>query len=68
MKTQTERINNNIFRIENERIRKDNLLLREAFKNITCATCGGPSNDENRKHSLEQLRLENARLREEVLH
>ncbi|XP_014517363.2 homeobox-leucine zipper protein HDG11-like [Vigna radiata var. radiata] len=66
IKTQTERINNNIFRIENERIRKDNLLLREAFKNITCATCGGPSNDENRKHSLEQLRLENARLREEL--
>ncbi|KAK7332586.1 hypothetical protein VNO80_29339 [Phaseolus coccineus] len=66
IKTQTERTNNSIFRIENERIRNDNLLLREAFKNIICPSCGGPSNvDEKRQCSLEQLRLENARLREE---
>ncbi|KAL9320601.1 hypothetical protein ACSQ67_012440 [Phaseolus vulgaris] len=66
IKTQTERTNNSIFRIENERIRNDNLLLREAFKNIICPSCGGPSNvDEKRQRSLEQLRLENARLREE---
>ncbi|XP_047147495.1 homeobox-leucine zipper protein HDG11-like [Vigna umbellata] len=66
IKTQTERTNNSLFRIENERIRKDNLLLREAFKNIICPSCGGPSEvDEKRTHSLEQLRIENARLREE---
>jgi len=67
LKTQTERTNNSIFRIENEKIRHDNLLLKEAFKNIICPSCGGPSNvDEKRQRSLEQLRLENARLREEV--
>ncbi|CAJ1962992.1 unnamed protein product [Sphenostylis stenocarpa] len=55
-----------IIRTENERIRKDNLILKEALKNMMCSSCGGPSNvDERRQRSLEQLRLENARLKEE---
>ncbi|RDY01502.1 Homeobox-leucine zipper protein HDG11, partial [Mucuna pruriens] len=65
-KTQTERANNNALRAENERIQNENLVMKEALKNIMCPSCGGPPYDkEGHEHSLEQLRLENARLKEE---
>ncbi|TKY72398.1 Homeobox-leucine zipper protein HDG11 [Spatholobus suberectus] len=65
-KTQTERANNNALRVENERMHNENLVIKEALKNIICPSCGGPPyGDEGHEHSLKQLRLENARLKEE---
>ncbi|KAL6659491.1 hypothetical protein ACP70R_003531 [Stipagrostis hirtigluma subsp. patula] len=70
MKTQQERHENAALRAENEKLRAENASYKEALANIACPTCGGPaavaamggemSFDE---HSL---RLENARLRDEV--
>ncbi|XP_020230815.1 homeobox-leucine zipper protein HDG11-like [Cajanus cajan] len=62
-KTQTERANNNALRVENERMYNENLVIRETLKNIICPSCGGPPyGDKGHEHSLEKLRLENARL------
>lgn len=62
-----ERTSNNALRVENERMLNENLVIKESLKNIICPSCGGPLNDdEGHEHSLEQLRLENTRLKEEV--
>uniref|UniRef100_A0A5B7CAW4 Homeobox-leucine zipper protein HDG2 n=1 Tax=Davidia involucrata TaxID=16924 RepID=A0A5B7CAW4_DAVIN len=65
MKTHNERQENTQLRAENERLRAENMRYREAFSNVSCPNCGGlaalgdmPFDD--------HLRLENARLREEV--
>ncbi|KAG4387731.1 hypothetical protein AAZX31_09G025600 [Glycine max] len=63
-KTISERVDNNVLRVENERMHNENLVLREALKTIICPSCGGPHNEEERRElCLEQLRLENARLK-----
>lgn len=60
-------MDNNVLRVENERMHNENLVLREALKTIICPSCGGPHNeDERRELCLEQLRLENARLKAQV--
>ncbi|MCO5566820.1 hypothetical protein L7F22_020501 [Adiantum nelumboides] len=65
MKAQQERHENNILRQENERLRAENFTIREAMRNASCPTCGGPTAIEM---SLEeqQIRFENARMREEL--
>ncbi|KAK7331293.1 hypothetical protein VNO77_25515 [Canavalia gladiata] len=66
LKTQAERADNNALRVENERMHKENLLIKEALKSILCPSCGGPPcGDVEHDHSLKQLRLENARLKAE---
>lgn len=65
-KAQNERADNTTLKIENDKIRCENLLIREALKNIICPSCGGPPfGEEERMRNLEKLQLENAQLREE---
>ncbi|KAJ4828788.1 hypothetical protein Tsubulata_010801 [Turnera subulata] len=66
-KAQHERTDNSVLRAENERIRCENLAIREALKNVICPACGGPPfGEEERKRSLQKLQLENSQLKEEA--
>ncbi|KAJ1431076.1 START-like domain superfamily [Sesbania bispinosa] len=67
MKAQQDRADNVILRAENENLKNENYRLQAALRSIICPNCGGPcimgaelGLDE------QQLRLENARLREEL--
>ncbi|XP_022967186.1 homeobox-leucine zipper protein HDG5-like isoform X2 [Cucurbita maxima] len=66
MKAQHDRADNVILRAENETLKNENYRLQTALRNIICPSCGGqgilgePSLDE------QQLRLENARLRDQL--
>ncbi|KAL7104189.1 hypothetical protein ACP275_08G228200 [Erythranthe tilingii] len=65
-KAQNERADNNALRAENERIHCENLAMREALKNIMCPACHGAGlGEEENQQSLQMLRMENARLKEE---
>lgn len=66
MKAQGERADNNTLRAENERIRGENLAIREALKYVLCSNCGGPPAGETSFEEQHRLRLENARLKEEL--
>jgi len=67
LQAQGERADNNTLRAENERIRGENLAIREALKYVLCSNCGGPPPGETSFEEQQRLRLENARLKEEVL-
>ncbi|PIN06598.1 hypothetical protein CDL12_20846 [Handroanthus impetiginosus] len=63
---QNERAGNYSLRIENEKIRCENLALQEVLKNIICPSCNGSGPSEEEKHNnLEMLKMENLRLKEE---
>ncbi|WJX24172.1 hypothetical protein P8452_13311 [Trifolium repens] len=62
-KCKTEKTVRNVFLAENERLKNENIQMKEQLKNILCTTCGRRF---CKNHSVEQLMLENARLREEV--
>ncbi|WJX24139.1 hypothetical protein P8452_13281 [Trifolium repens] len=62
-KYQNEKTTSNELRAENERLRNENIQMKEQLKNIRCITCGRRF---CKNHEMEQLRLENARLKEEV--
>ncbi|KMZ59789.1 Homeobox-leucine zipper protein ROC8 [Zostera marina] len=73
MKAQHERADNCTLRAENDRIRCENIAIREALKNIICPTCGvSPMSADTTSTSSSSffdghnLRLENAHLREQV--
>eukprot|EP01018_Ginkgo_biloba_P009887 Gb_18862 [translate_table: standard] len=66
MKTQHERHENTALRSENEKLRAENMRYREALNNASCPTCGGPASLGEMSFDEQQLRIENARLREEV--
>ncbi|PIN06274.1 hypothetical protein CDL12_21174 [Handroanthus impetiginosus] len=69
MKTQHEHQENTQLRIENERLRAENMRYREALSNASCPSCGIPTPiaAETSFHE-QQLRVENARLQEEIDH
>ncbi|WJX28201.1 hypothetical protein P8452_16950 [Trifolium repens] len=52
-------------RAENEKLHNENIRMKEQLKNTLCITCGRPF-CMNHGNSVEQLRFENARLKEEV--
>lgn len=65
---QNERADNNALRSENERIHCENIAMREALNNIICPNCHGSGlGAEEKQHSLQRLRMENTRLKEEVI-
>lgn len=66
MKTHHERHENTQLRTENEKLRADNMRYREALSNATCPNCGGPTAIGEMSFDEHHLRLENARLREEI--
>ncbi|KAL9680636.1 hypothetical protein QQ045_018521 [Rhodiola kirilowii] len=66
MKTQLERHENTQLRNENEKLRAENMRYREALANASCPQCGGPTAPGEMSFDEHQLRLENARLRDEV--
>ncbi|XP_021907367.1 homeobox-leucine zipper protein HDG2-like [Carica papaya] len=66
MKTQHERQENTQLRSENEKLRADNMRYRDALSNASCPNCGGPTAIGEMSFDEHHLRLENARLREEI--
>lgn len=63
---QHERADNCALRAENDKIRCENIAIREALKNVICPSCGGPPINEDSYFDEQKLRLENAQLKEEV--
>ncbi|KAK3188314.1 hypothetical protein Dsin_027875 [Dipteronia sinensis] len=66
MKAQHERHENQILKSENERLRAENNRYKEALGNATCPNCGGPAAIGEMSFDEQHLRIENARLREEI--
>ncbi|KAL3628947.1 Homeobox-leucine zipper protein hdg11 [Castilleja foliolosa] len=66
MKAQHERADNCALRSENDRIRCENIAIREALKNVICPSCGGPPVSEDPYFDEQKLRIENAQLKEEL--
>ncbi|EEF43509.1 homeobox-leucine zipper protein HDG5 [Ricinus communis] len=64
MKAQQDRADNIILRAENETLKSDNYRLQAELRNLICPSCGGPAMLGG--ISFEELRLENARLRDEL--
>nr|XP_043623434.1 homeobox-leucine zipper protein MERISTEM L1-like [Erigeron canadensis]XP_043623435.1 homeobox-leucine zipper protein MERISTEM L1-like [Erigeron canadensis]XP_043623436.1 homeobox-leucine zipper protein MERISTEM L1-like [Erigeron canadensis] len=66
MKAQHERCENTQLRNENEKLRSENIRYKEALANATCPSCGGPAAIGEMSFDEQHLRIENARLREEI--
>ncbi|KAI7752596.1 hypothetical protein M8C21_010644 [Ambrosia artemisiifolia] len=66
MKAQHERHENSQLRNENEKLRMENIRYKEALTNANCPHCGGPAAIGEMSFDEQQLRIENARLREEI--
>ncbi|KAK8537004.1 hypothetical protein V6N12_043185 [Hibiscus sabdariffa] len=66
MKAQHERADNSALRTENDKIRCENIAIREALKNVICPSCGGPPVTEDSYFDDQKLRMENAQLKEEL--
>nr|CAD1823226.1 unnamed protein product [Ananas comosus var. bracteatus] len=66
MKTQHERHENTQLRADNEKLRAENMRYKEALSNASCPNCGGPAAIGEMSFDEHHLRIENARLREEI--
>ncbi|KAK8569518.1 hypothetical protein V6N13_046569 [Hibiscus sabdariffa] len=66
MKTQLERHENVILRQENDKLRAENDYLKQAMINSVCNSCGGPTVPGEVSYEQHQLKIENARLKEEL--
>ncbi|RDX80314.1 Homeobox-leucine zipper protein HDG11, partial [Mucuna pruriens] len=66
MKAQHERADNCSLRADNDKIRCENIAIREALKNVICPSCGGPPLNDDSYFDDQKLRLENAHLKEEL--
>ncbi|KAL8223974.1 hypothetical protein R6Q57_019449 [Mikania cordata] len=67
MKAHHERADNCALRVENDKIRCENIVIREALKNLVCPTCGGgPPIGEDCYFDEQKLRFENTQLKEEL--
>ncbi|PHT93058.1 Homeobox-leucine zipper protein ROC3 [Capsicum annuum] len=65
MKAQQDRSDNVILRAENDNLKNENYRLQAALRSVMCPTCGGPAMLGEMGFDEQQLRLENARLKEE---
>ncbi|XP_009110376.1 homeobox-leucine zipper protein HDG12 [Brassica rapa] len=65
-KAQHERADNCALKEENDRIRCENIAIREALKHTICPTCGDAPSHEDSYFDEQKLRIENAHLREEL--
>ncbi|NP_001302850.1 homeobox-leucine zipper protein HDG11-like [Brassica napus] len=66
LKAQHERADNNALKAENDKIRCENIAIREAIKHAICPNCGGPPVNEDPYFDEHKLRIENAHLRDEL--
>ncbi|XP_054781565.1 LOW QUALITY PROTEIN: homeobox-leucine zipper protein ANTHOCYANINLESS 2-like [Prosopis cineraria] len=66
MKTQLERHENTLLRQENDKLRAENMSIREAMRNPICSNCGGPAIIGEISLEEQHLRIENARLKDEL--
>ncbi|PIN22001.1 Transcription factor DLX [Handroanthus impetiginosus] len=66
MKTQLERHENAMLRQENDKLRAENMSIREAMRNPICTNCGGPAIIGEISLEEQHLRIENARLKDEL--
>ncbi|CAL9167557.1 unnamed protein product [Musa hybrid cultivar] len=66
MKTQMERHENMILRQENDKLRAENLSIRDATRNPVCSNCGGLAMLGEGSLEEQHLRIENARLKDEL--
>ncbi|KAI3818570.1 hypothetical protein L1987_12381 [Smallanthus sonchifolius] len=64
--TQLERHENSILRQENDKLRAENMAIREAMRNPSCTSCGGPAMIGDISLEEQHLRIENARLKDEL--
>lgn len=68
IQAQHERADNCALRAENDKIRCENIAIREALRNVICPSCGGPPVTEDSYFDEQKLRMENAQLKEEVVY
>ncbi|XP_019087173.1 PREDICTED: homeobox-leucine zipper protein HDG7-like [Camelina sativa] len=66
MKTQLERHDNVILRQENEKLRLENSFLKESMRGSLCIDCGGAVIPGEVSFEQHQLRIENAKLKDEL--
>ncbi|KAF8379038.1 hypothetical protein HHK36_028465 [Tetracentron sinense] len=66
MKAQQDRSDNVILRAENENLKNENFRLQTALRNVICPNCGGPAILGEMSFDEQHLRLENARLKDEL--
>ncbi|CAF2182617.1 hypothetical protein HID58_027001 [Brassica napus] len=66
LKAQHERADNSALKAENDKIRCENIAIREAIKHAICPNCGGPPVSEDPYLDEQKLRMENAHLRQEL--
>ncbi|PSS04709.1 Homeobox-leucine zipper protein PROTODERMAL FACTOR like [Actinidia chinensis var. chinensis] len=66
MKAKHERCENTQLRNENDKLRAENIRYKEALSNAICPNCGGPATIGEMSFDEQHLRIENARLREEI--
>ncbi|GMI99592.1 ANTHOCYANINLESS 2, ARABIDOPSIS THALIANA HOMEODOMAIN PROTEIN [Hibiscus trionum] len=66
MKTQLERHENVILKQENDRLRAENDFLKQSMTNPVCNNCGGPAVPGEVSYEQNHLKIENARLKDEL--
>lgn len=64
--TQLERHENSLLRQENDKLRGENMSIRDAMRNPICSNCGGPAMIGEISIEEQHLRIENARLKDEL--
>lgn len=66
IQTQLERHENIILRQENDKLRAENNVMKDAMANPICNQCGGPAIPGQISFEEHQIRIENARLKDEL--
>ncbi|KQJ95129.1 hypothetical protein BRADI_3g15327v3 [Brachypodium distachyon] len=66
MKNQHEKQENSQLRAENDKLRAENMRYKEALSSASCPSCGGPAALGEMSFDEHHLRVDNARLRDEI--
>lgn len=66
VQAKSEMVDTSLLKVENDKIRSENVGIKEALKNVICLTCGTTPSVQADCHEKQRLRNENAQLKEEV--